>query len=77
MRVINNVFLFTIFVIILIFTDKMDGEVREGFLCPICMQDLTSITQLQAHFEEEHSNEDKAVLQSLKGFYFTYFLINI
>lgn len=45
-----------------------DGEVLEGFLCPFCLIDLTSITQLQAHFEEQHSSEDKAVLQSLKGF---------
>ena len=42
-------------------------EVLEGFLCPICMEDLVSIAQLQVHFEEEHGNEDKAVLQSLKG----------
>ncbi|KAG7174503.1 Rabenosyn-5-like [Homarus americanus] len=45
-----------------------DGEVLEGFLCPFCFLDLTSITQLQAHFEEQHESEDKAVLQSLKGF---------
>ncbi|XP_042858528.1 rabenosyn-5-like [Penaeus japonicus] len=45
-----------------------DGEVLEGFLCPICFEDLTSITQLQAHFEEQHASEDKDVVQSLKGF---------
>ena len=44
-----------------------EGDVLEGFLCPICYLDLTSVTQLQAHFEEQHSTEDKAVLQSLKG----------
>ncbi|KAK7082952.1 Rabenosyn-5 [Halocaridina rubra] len=45
-----------------------EGEVLEGFICPFCLLDLTSITQLQAHFEEQHASEDKAVLQSLKGF---------
>ncbi|XP_063590756.1 rabenosyn-5-like [Penaeus indicus] len=44
------------------------SEVLEGFLCPICLEDLTSITQLQAHFEEQHASEDKDVVQSLKGF---------
>nr|XP_045615838.1 rabenosyn-5-like [Procambarus clarkii] len=50
------------------YSGTQDGEVLEGFLCPLCLQDLTSITQLQAHFEEQHESEDKAVLQSLKGF---------
>ncbi|CAL4088206.1 unnamed protein product [Meganyctiphanes norvegica] len=45
----------------------MAGEVREGFLCPICMKDLNSIAQLTVHFEEEHASEDKQVLQSIKG----------
>lgn len=49
-------------------TPTAEGEVMEGFLCPFCLLDLTSITQLQAHFEEQHASEDKAVLQSLKGF---------
>lgn len=44
------------------------ADVLEGFLCPICLVDLTSITQLQAHFEEQHASEDKDVVQSLKGF---------
>ncbi|XP_038061103.1 rabenosyn-5-like isoform X2 [Patiria miniata] len=45
-----------------------DSAVREGFLCPICMQDLNSVFQLQTHFEENHTHEDKAVLHHLKGF---------
>ena len=44
-----------------------DTEIREGFLCPMCMKDLGTVTQLTQHFEEAHSNEDKAVLQQLKG----------
>lgn len=42
-------------------------EVREGFLCPMCMKDLGTVTQLQGHFEEEHSAEDKDVLRQLRG----------
>ena len=41
-------------------------EIREGFLCPMCMLDLGTVAQLQSHFEEEHS-EDKDVLDHLKG----------
>ena len=44
-----------------------EGEVMEGFICPFCLLAFPSITQLQAHFEEQHASEDKAVLQSLKG----------
>ncbi|XP_033647984.1 rabenosyn-5-like isoform X1 [Asterias rubens] len=46
-----------------------DSAIREGFLCPICFKDLNSVYQLQTHFEENHSHEDKAVLQQLKGFF--------
>ncbi|KAH9512599.1 hypothetical protein Btru_038926 [Bulinus truncatus] len=45
------------------------SDIIEGFLCPICMKDLGTVTQLQGHFEEEHSSEDKAVFQQLKGFF--------
>ncbi|KAF2360255.1 Rabenosyn Rab binding domain [Trinorchestia longiramus] len=47
----------------------VEGNVMEGFLCPVCLQDLTSIAQLQVHFEEKHSSEDKAVLNSLKSIF--------
>ncbi|CAL1539277.1 unnamed protein product [Lymnaea stagnalis] len=47
----------------------MSADIIEGFLCPICMKDLGTVTQLQGHFEEEHSSEDKAVFQQLKGFF--------
>lgn len=26
------------------------GEAREGFLCPICKEDLKGVRQLEAHF---------------------------
>ena len=44
-----------------------EPEIREGFICPMCMKDLGGVSDLHDHFEEAHSNEDKAVLQQLKG----------
>ncbi|XP_050730072.1 rabenosyn-5-like isoform X1 [Eriocheir sinensis] len=45
-----------------------EGEVLEGFLCPVCHQDCFSFTRLHAHFEESHSTEGLVVPQSIKGF---------
>lgn len=47
----------------------MSADIIEGFLCPICMKDLGTVSQLQGHFEEEHSSEDKALFQQLKGIF--------
>lgn len=47
----------------------MDDAVREGLLCPICHQDLGNVLNLQKHYEDAHSNEDKAGFQALKGFF--------
>ncbi|XP_018410727.1 PREDICTED: rabenosyn-5 [Nanorana parkeri] len=43
------------------------GEVREGFLCPLCLKDLQSFYQLQSHYEEEHSSEDRDVKGQFKN----------
>ncbi|NXE53825.1 RBNS5 protein, partial [Casuarius casuarius] len=43
------------------------GEMREGFLCPLCLKDLQSFYQLQSHYEEEHSSEDRDVKGQLKN----------
>lgn len=43
------------------------GEVREGFLCPLCLKDLQSFYQLQTHYEEEHSGEDHDVKGQIKS----------
>lgn len=44
------------------------ADIREGFICPICMRDFGAVGQLLSHFEEAHnSEEDKDVLQSFKG----------
>ncbi|NXI71133.1 RBNS5 protein, partial [Anseranas semipalmata] len=43
------------------------GEMREGFLCPLCLKDLQSLYQLQSHYEEEHSGEDRDVRGQLRN----------
>lgn len=43
------------------------GEVREGFLCPLCLKDLQSFYQLQSHYEEEHSGDDRDVRGQIKS----------
>lgn len=42
-----------------------EGEVLEGFLCPLCMKDLGDVIQLQVHFDETHSKEDQTFLKSI------------
>lgn len=43
-----------------------NGEVLEGFICPICMTDFKAPNHLTKHFEEVH-NDDPEILKSLKG----------
>lgn len=43
------------------------GEAKEGFLCPLCLKDLQSFYQLQDHYEEEHSGDDRHVRGQLKS----------
>ncbi|XP_004692414.1 PREDICTED: rabenosyn-5 [Condylura cristata] len=43
------------------------GEVREGFLCPLCLKDLQSFYQLQSHYEDEHSGDDRDVRGQIKS----------
>ncbi|XP_051509758.1 rabenosyn-5-like [Myxocyprinus asiaticus] len=42
-------------------------EVKEGFLCPLCLKDLQSFYQLQEHYEEEHSGDNRHVTGQLKN----------
>lgn len=44
----------------------MSAEIKEGFLCPICLKDLNSPTNLSSHFEEYHQN-DGDVLQQVRS----------
>ncbi|XP_038578203.1 rabenosyn-5 [Micropterus salmoides] len=46
---------------------EVTGEVKEGFLCPLCLKDLQSFYQLQDHYEEEHSGDDRHVRGQLKS----------
>uniref|UniRef100_A0A1A7W9F6 Zinc finger, FYVE domain containing 20 n=1 Tax=Iconisemion striatum TaxID=60296 RepID=A0A1A7W9F6_9TELE len=43
------------------------GEVKEGFLCPLCLKDLQSFYQLQGHYVDEHSGDDGHVRGQLKS----------
>uniref|UniRef100_A0A3B5K6X9 Rabenosyn, RAB effector n=1 Tax=Takifugu rubripes TaxID=31033 RepID=A0A3B5K6X9_TAKRU len=43
------------------------GEVKEGFICPLCLKDLQSFYHLQDHYEEEHSGDERHVRGQLKS----------
>ncbi|XP_055680702.1 rabenosyn-5 [Lutzomyia longipalpis] len=45
--------------------DDGDGEILEGFLCPICKEDLKTPERLTNHVETKHS-EEQDILKSLK-----------
>lgn len=51
------------------FDDKDD--VLEGFLCPICKEDLRSPDRLTAHFESAHSDDDQDLLTAFKEIFIT------
>lgn len=54
-----------------LFGDDADqSEVLEGFLCPICKEDLKSPDRLTAHFDKVHStDEDQDILKSFKDIF--------
>ncbi|XP_020293826.1 rabenosyn-5 [Pseudomyrmex gracilis] len=45
-----------------------NGEVLEGFICPICMNDFKTPSHLTKHFEKVH-NDDPEILKSLKDLF--------
>lgn len=50
--------------------DGDEENVLEGFLCPICKEDLKSPDRLTAHFDTEHStDEDQDILKSFKDIF--------
>ena len=51
-----------------------EAVIREGLLCPICMQDLGTIAQLQEHFQLSHF-DDKDMIDQLKGRGFSLFVL--
>ncbi len=38
---------------------QISSLIIEGFICPECQQDMSSIELLQAHFQLVHSNSNK------------------
>lgn len=45
-------------------------QILEGFLCPICKQDLKTPDRLTSHVESEHS-EDQDIIKSFKDIFIT------
>lgn len=43
-------------------------DIKEGFICPMCMKDLGNASVLQKHFEEIHS-DDKDTLRQIRGLF--------
>lgn len=41
-------------------SDALSSMIIEGFICPECQQDMTSVELLQAHFQLMHLNQNKA-----------------
>jgi rabenosyn-5 len=50
-----------------------DGEIRQGFICPICMRDLGDLERLHHHADNEHSGDDANLetVNLIKGLYFS------
>lgn len=46
-----------------------EGEIREGFLCPSCREDLKSVEFLVDHVEKEHAEEQDAFQSAFKDFF--------
>lgn len=38
--------------------NEAGGEILEGFICPICREDLKSLEFLHDHFEKSHAEDD-------------------
>lgn len=51
------------------FDDENEGEIREGFLCPSCREDLKSVEFLVEHVENEHAEERDAFQSAFKDFF--------
>ena len=44
------------------------GDVKEGFICPMCMKDLENASVLLKHFQEIHL-DDKDTLHQKPGIF--------
>ena len=47
----------------------MTEVVREGFLCPVCLEDLGDVEELQNHVRLSHAAEGDEVLAQLRGLF--------
>lgn len=41
------------------------GDVRQGFICPECHQDMSSIEMLQIHFEDVHMKQSSSTVKGI------------
>jgi rabenosyn-5 len=46
------------------------GDVREGFICPECRQDMSTIEMLHVHFEDVHMKQSSTTVKGISIAYF-------
>lgn len=39
------------------------GDVREGFICPQCHQDMSTMEMLQLHFQDVHMKQPSSTVK--------------
>jgi len=43
----------------------LQGDVREGFICPECRQDMSTLEMLHIHFEDVHMKQSSSTVKGL------------
>jgi hypothetical protein len=51
------------------------GDVREGFICPECRQDMSTIEMLQIHFEDVHMKQSPSTVKGKIIFLFCFYFV--
>jgi rabenosyn-5 len=47
-----------------------ENEIRQGFICPLCMEDLGELEKLHQHVDNVHSAEEtKDTINLIKGIF--------
>lgn len=46
---------------------ELQDDIKEGFICPKCLEDLKSPANLACHFDEFHSDDNLAQLRNVIG----------
>jgi len=49
------------------------GDVREGFICPECRQDMSTIEMLQIHFEDVHMKQSPSTVKGKISFFLCFY----